>query len=46
MEVRHDSFLDRRFVDLLREHGVALVIAQTARKWPMPRDVTAGLPQR
>jgi uncharacterized protein YecE (DUF72 family) len=41
MEIRHDSFLDERFVALLREHNVALVIAETARRWPMPRDVTA-----
>ena len=41
MEIRHESFLDERFVEMLRAHGVALVIAETARKWPMPRDVTA-----
>jgi uncharacterized protein YecE (DUF72 family) len=41
IEVRHESFLDPRFTGLLREHSVALVIAETARKWPMPRDVTA-----
>lgn len=41
MEVRHESFLDPQFTALLREHNVALVIAETARKWPMPRDVTA-----
>lgn len=41
VEVRHASFLDPRFVELLREHGVALVIAETARRWPMPCDVTA-----
>ena len=41
MEIRHESFLDERFIDLLRAHDVALVIAETARKWPMPRDVTA-----
>jgi uncharacterized protein YecE (DUF72 family) len=41
MEVRHESFLDERFIALLRAHNVALVIAETARKWPMPRDVTA-----
>lgn len=41
VEVRHASFLDARFVALLRAHGAALVIAETARKWPMPRDVTA-----
>ncbi|HET9692909.1 MAG TPA: DUF72 domain-containing protein [Steroidobacteraceae bacterium] len=41
VEIRHESFLDPRFVAMLRAHGVALVIAETARKWPMPRDVTA-----
>jgi uncharacterized protein YecE (DUF72 family) len=33
--------VDPRFIEMLREHDVALVIAETARKWPMPRDVTA-----
>jgi uncharacterized protein YecE (DUF72 family) len=41
MEIRNTSFLVPKFIDLLREHGVALVIAETARRWPMPRDVTA-----
>ncbi|HEX6572157.1 MAG TPA: DUF72 domain-containing protein [Steroidobacteraceae bacterium] len=41
IEIRHESFLDARFVAMLRAHNVALVIAETARKWPMPRDVTA-----
>jgi uncharacterized protein YecE (DUF72 family) len=41
VEIRHESFLDPRFVEMLRAHSVALVIAETARKWPMPRDVTA-----
>src|ERR1044071_663424 len=41
MEVRHESFLDRRFVKLLRETGVALVVADTAQKWPYAEDVTA-----
>jgi uncharacterized protein YecE (DUF72 family) len=41
VEIRHESFLDERFVAMLRAHRVALVIAETARKWPMPRDVTA-----
>ena len=26
---------------MLRAHGVALVVAETARTWPMPQDVTA-----
>lgn len=41
MEIRHESFLDERFIAMLRAHNVALVIAETARKWPMPQDVTA-----
>jgi uncharacterized protein YecE (DUF72 family) len=41
IEIRHETFLDRRFIAMLRAHNVALVIAETARKWPMPRDVTA-----
>jgi uncharacterized protein YecE (DUF72 family) len=41
LEVRHESFRDPDFIDLLREHGIALVIAETANKWPMLQDVTA-----
>jgi uncharacterized protein YecE (DUF72 family) len=41
IEIRHESFLDASFVDLLREHDVALVIAETARPWPMAHDITA-----
>ena len=41
LEVRHPSFVDPSFVALLREHGVALVVADTAGKWPRLEDVTA-----
>jgi uncharacterized protein YecE (DUF72 family) len=41
LEVRHESFNDPRFVRLLREHNAALVIAETARRWPMLQDITA-----
>jgi len=41
IEVRHDSFRDPAFLDLLREHGVGLVVADTAGKWPFLTDVTA-----
>jgi uncharacterized protein YecE (DUF72 family) len=41
IEVRHPSYLDERFLALLRAHGVALVVAETAQRWPMPMDVTA-----
>jgi uncharacterized protein YecE (DUF72 family) len=41
LEVRHDSFATPAFVDLLREHDVALCIADTAGKFPYLEDVTA-----
>lgn len=40
IEIRHDSFLDPRFVRLLRKHKVALVCADTV-DWPRRMDVTA-----
>jgi uncharacterized protein YecE (DUF72 family) len=41
LEVRHSSFEVPAFVDLLRAHQVALVVADTAGKWPLLEDVTA-----
>jgi uncharacterized protein YecE (DUF72 family) len=41
LEVRHDSFVDPRLIDQLRRHRVALVIADTAGKWPQLGDITA-----
>ena len=41
MEVRHDSFETAGFVELLREHDVALVVADTAGRWPALLDVTS-----
>ncbi len=41
IEIRHESFLQPAFIELLREQGIALVIAETARRWPMIHDVTA-----
>jgi uncharacterized protein YecE (DUF72 family) len=41
IEIRHDSFLDGSFVKLLRRYQVALVVADTAGKWPYREDVTA-----
>ena len=41
IEIRNDSFLNPSFIDLLRAHRVAAVIAETARRWPMIQDVTA-----
>jgi uncharacterized protein YecE (DUF72 family) len=41
LEVRHPSFETPEFIELLREHDVALVCADTAGKWPMLDDVTS-----
>jgi uncharacterized protein YecE (DUF72 family) len=41
IEVRHESFRDAAFIKLLRRHKVALVVADTAGKWPFVEDVTA-----
>jgi uncharacterized protein YecE (DUF72 family) len=43
LEVRHKSFETPAFCDLLREHAISLVVADTAGKWPLMRDVTADL---
>jgi uncharacterized protein YecE (DUF72 family) len=41
VEIRHPSFVDARFVALLRRHGIALVTADTAGRWPLLEDLTA-----
>jgi uncharacterized protein YecE (DUF72 family) len=41
IEVRHDSFCDPAFIELLRERRIALVIAETAQRFPMMHDITA-----
>ena len=41
VEIRHDSFVTPEFFELLERHHVALVIAETARRWPMPLKDTA-----
>ena len=40
LEVRHPSFENAEFIRLLRRHGIALVVADTAGKWPLLREVT------
>jgi uncharacterized protein YecE (DUF72 family) len=39
-EIRHDSFRDRAFIDLLRHYDVALVCADTVA-WPRLMDLTS-----
>ncbi|SHG10760.1 DUF72 domain-containing protein [Streptoalloteichus hindustanus] len=41
LEVRHPSFCDPSFIELLREHDIGLVVADTAGKWPYLEDVTS-----
>jgi uncharacterized protein YecE (DUF72 family) len=41
IEIRHDSFACESFIALLRRHGIALVVADTAGKFPYLEDVTA-----
>ena len=41
VEVRHPSFVDPAFIALLRRHGLALVVADTAGRWPLLEDLTA-----
>jgi uncharacterized protein YecE (DUF72 family) len=41
LEIRHESFRDPEFIALLRRHRVALVVADTAGKWPLLEDLTA-----
>jgi uncharacterized protein YecE (DUF72 family) len=41
LEVRHASYERPEFVELLRAHDVALVVADTAGKWPALHDVSS-----
>jgi uncharacterized protein YecE (DUF72 family) len=41
VEIRHHSFERAEFIAMLRQFGIGLVVAETARRWPMLEDVTA-----
>lgn len=41
VEIRNDSFIDPDFVRLLKRYNTALVIADTAGKWPYREDLTS-----
>jgi uncharacterized protein YecE (DUF72 family) len=43
LEIRHESYRHPRFLPLLREHAIAVVVADTAGKWPMLIETTADL---
>jgi uncharacterized protein YecE (DUF72 family) len=42
IEIRHESFVDPGFIAMLRRHGVALVVADTAGHFPLLEDLTAA----
>ena len=42
LEPRSPSFEDPALPELLRRHGVALVVADTARRWPLFDEVTSN----
>ena len=41
IEIRHPSFETPQFTDLLRAHGVAVVLADAGGRWPTIREATA-----
>jgi uncharacterized protein YecE (DUF72 family) len=41
VEIRHESFRDPIFIALLRKYGLALVVADTAGKWPLLEDLSS-----
>jgi uncharacterized protein YecE (DUF72 family) len=41
VEIRHESFRDPAFIAMLRKHRIALVVADTAQRWPLLEDLTA-----
>jgi uncharacterized protein YecE (DUF72 family) len=41
LEIRHSSFETPAFVELLRKYRIALVVADTAGKWPLIEDITS-----
>jgi uncharacterized protein YecE (DUF72 family) len=41
LEVRHPSYDTPAFIELLRAHRIALVVADTAGKWPYAEDLAA-----
>ncbi|UNX55820.1 DUF72 domain-containing protein [Georgenia sp. TF02-10] len=43
VEVRHESYRDPAFAELLRAHDVAVVVADTAGRWPVLEEPTTDL---
>jgi uncharacterized protein YecE (DUF72 family) len=43
LEIRHQSFSNEEFIQLLKDHDIALVIADAAGKYPLIEEVTSEL---
>ena len=41
IEIRHETFVNEQFIQLLRRHGVGLVVADTV-EWPLLMDLTSS----
>jgi uncharacterized protein YecE (DUF72 family) len=41
IEIRHESFVNEKFIRLLRRYGIGLVVADTV-EWPLLMDVTSA----
>jgi uncharacterized protein YecE (DUF72 family) len=41
IEIRHESFVNERFIGILRRHSIGLVVADTV-EWPLLMDITSG----
>jgi len=41
VEIRHASFMDPAFIELLRQYDTALVVSDSTESWPLAEDVTA-----
>jgi len=40
VEIRHESFLQPEFIEMLRHFGIAFVIADSGGRWPYAEDLT------
>lgn len=43
LEVRHHSYVNKEFFDLMKQHNVAIVVGDTAGKWPLIEEVTGSM---
>jgi len=41
VEIRNKSFVDDEFIELLKNYGIALVVADTAGRWPQLEEITS-----